>query len=151
MVLAEREARTEVTVDKIVKEFAKVGFANMGDYFDTTTDGDPVFNYKYLTQDQRAAISEMTIEDYVDGRGPDAREVKRTRIKTHDKLGALNSMSRYLGMFIDRSEVRTEMYVKLANMDREERLQLMRQLLQPMQRLLPEGETVDVDPEEEEE
>jgi len=150
LVLAEREARTEVTVDKIVKEYGKLGFANMGDYLDSTADGDPVFRYKYLTRDQKAALSEVTVEDYVEGRGPDAREVKRVRFKLHDKKAALDSLARHLGMFVDRSEIRTEMFMRLVNMSREERLAEMHKLLQPMQRLLPEGETVDVDPEEEE-
>jgi phage terminase small subunit len=136
LVMAERAARLHVTQDKVVEEYAKLAFANMADYMQTTPDGDPHFDLSRLDRDQKAALSEVTIEDYVDGRGRDAREVKRIKFKLHDKKAALDSLGRHLGMFVDRTEVTGKMDVRLSQMTRAERLQMMQELLAPMQKYL---------------
>jgi len=46
----------------------------------------------------------VTVKDYVEGRGEDAREVKRVRFKLADKRAALVDLGRHLGMFVDRHE-----------------------------------------------
>ena len=47
---------------------------------------------------------EVVVEDFVDGRGEDARDVRRVKFKLADKKGALVDIGRHLGMFIDRRE-----------------------------------------------
>ena len=47
----------------------------------------------------RSALSEVTVDDYIDGRGEGAREVKRIKIKLCDKKGALVDLGKHLGMF----------------------------------------------------
>jgi phage terminase small subunit len=142
----DRRERLHVTADRIVEEYAKLGFANMGDYLDAVKGGDHYF--ETLDRDQRAALSEVVVEQYTDGRGDDAREVKRMKFKVHDKKAALDSMARNLGMFIDRTEVRGEMSLRLANLSRQERIDLMYTLLGRVQRFLPPGETIDMEPAE---
>jgi phage terminase small subunit len=46
----------------------------------------------------------VTVEDYLDGRGEDARKVRRVRFKPADKRGALVDLGKHLGMFKDRIE-----------------------------------------------
>lgn len=94
-----------VTVDNIVKELAKLGFSNMQDYMRTTHDGDPFFDLADLSRDQAAALSEVTVEDFKDGRGDDARDVRRIKFKLADKRSALVDLGKHLGMFTDKSEV----------------------------------------------
>src|SRR6202040_623994 len=48
--------------------------------------------------------SEITVEDYKDGRGEDARDVRRVKLKLHGKKSALVDMGREIGMFINRTE-----------------------------------------------
>ena len=67
--------RLELTADMVVEELRKIGFANMLDYMKSTPDGDPYLGFSALTRDQGAALNEVTIEDFVDGRGEDARAV----------------------------------------------------------------------------
>jgi phage terminase small subunit len=49
--------------------------------------------------DDWAAIEEITTEVYWDGRGDEAREVRKTKFKLHSKLVALERMGKALGMF----------------------------------------------------
>jgi phage terminase small subunit len=43
----------------------------------STPEGDPYLDFSSLTRDQTAALAEVTVEDFVDGRGKGARAVKR--------------------------------------------------------------------------
>lgn len=101
---AKRSERTEITADRVVTELAKIGFANMLDYMTVGPSGDPVLNFAALTRDQAAALAEVTVEDFVDGRGEDARDVRRVKFKLADKRAALVDVGRHLGMFKDRVE-----------------------------------------------
>jgi hypothetical protein len=47
--------------------------ANMADYMKSTPEGDPYLDFSALTRDQTAALSEVTVEDFLDRRGDDAR------------------------------------------------------------------------------
>ena len=58
-----------------------------------------------MTRDKAAAIREFVVDEYMDGRGEDARPVKRTRFKLADKKAALESIGRHLGMFTDKIKV----------------------------------------------
>lgn len=98
---AELAERTKITQDKVMKELEKIGFSNMLDYVTITDGGDPVTDFSALTRDQAAAISEIVVEEYTEGRGEDARNVKRTKFKLSDKRSALVDMGKHLGMFKD--------------------------------------------------
>ena len=47
----------------------------------------------------------LVVDEYMDGRGEDARDIKRTRFKLADKKAALESIGRHLGMFTDKIKV----------------------------------------------
>lgn len=98
---AKRSERTEITADRVLSELAKIGFANMADYMRVGLNGDPCLDFGNLTRDQAAALVEVTVEDFVDGRGDDARDVRRVKFKLADKRAALVDIGRHLGMFVD--------------------------------------------------
>lgn len=93
--------KAEITAQRVLEELAKLGFANMRDYIRVTEQGEPVVDLSALTRDQAAAIQEVTVEDYLDGRGDDAREVRRVRFKLAGKEGPLEKLGKYLGLFGD--------------------------------------------------
>lgn len=99
--IAARSARTEITQDMVLRELAKIGFSNMQDYMKTGPDGDPYLDFSNLTRDQAAALTEVTVEDFKDGRGEDVRDVRRIKFKLADKRAALVDMGKHLGMFKD--------------------------------------------------
>jgi phage terminase small subunit len=108
VVQAEIEARLDVhraTADRIIAEVARVGFANLGDYMTVLEDGSAVVDLSGATPQQLAALSEITVDEYTEGRGDGARNVKRVRIKLADKLAALNTLAKYRGLLVDRQEL----------------------------------------------
>jgi phage terminase small subunit len=106
--VAERQiviaSKLDVTQERIVAELAKIGFANMLDFIQVQDGGDAYVDLSNVTRDQAAAIAEVTVEDFMDGRGEDARDVRRVKLKLSDKQGALEKLARHLGMFKDRVE-----------------------------------------------
>lgn len=96
--LADRSKRTQVTADQVMDELAKVGFSNLLDFFSITSDGEPYVDLSSVTREQAAVLAELQVDDYVEGRGDDARDVKRVRVKLHDKLKALEQLAKHLGI-----------------------------------------------------
>src|SRR5258706_9619414 len=95
---------TIVTAARILEELAKLAFANMLDYMQVGPDGDPVLDFSKLTRDQAAALTEVTVEDFLDGRGEDARQVRKVKFKLADKRGPLVDLGKHLGIFKERME-----------------------------------------------
>lgn len=90
---------TAITIERTVNELAKIAFANAKDYVRIDAFGDPAVDLSDLTDDQFAAVGEVTVEDFKDGRGDDARDVRRVKMKLHNKLGALTTILQHLGGF----------------------------------------------------
>jgi len=132
--MALRAERVEITSDRVLEELGKIGFANTEDFIRVTEAGDPYIDLSDLSREQAAAISEVSVDDYMDGRGKDARQVRRVRVKFHDKKGALESIGKHLGMFKTQVEVSSpgggpvavDDLSALTNEQLEERLRILR-------------------------
>ncbi len=99
LVTEKAEREFEISAGKVLQEMAKIGFANMLDYVRTTSSGDAFVDLSQLDRVQAAAISEVTVEDFTEGRGEDARDVRRIKFKLHDKGAALHKLGLHLGLF----------------------------------------------------
>lgn len=91
--------RWELRADKVLAEVAKIAYSNLGDYLSLTSSGEPYVDLSKVDHSLMAAVSEITVEDFVDGRGEDARDVKRVKFKLHDKGAALDKAMKYLGLY----------------------------------------------------
>ena len=93
-------AKYQLTTERVLAEVAKIAYANMDDYVDRSS-GDPLldFSKERVTREQMAAVGEITVETYMEGKGEQAREVKRVNFKLHDKLAALDKAMRRLGLY----------------------------------------------------
>lgn len=98
-ILAAAGERVEITVSRVLEELGKIGFANMIDYVRVTKDGDAYVDLSSLDRDRGAAIQEITVEDFTEGRGEDKRDIRRTKFKLADKRAALVDIGKHLGMF----------------------------------------------------
>ncbi|MDX2308067.1 MAG: terminase small subunit [Hyphomicrobium sp.] len=99
LVADKAEKAFDLSVERILQEMAAIGFSNMGDYLHITAGGDPAVALADLSRQQMAAISEVVVEDFVEGRGDDARDVRRVRFKLHDKRAALKDLGQHFGAF----------------------------------------------------
>jgi phage terminase small subunit len=103
-VLVEAANRYAVSRERNVAELAHIAYANLED-FTRQVGEERVIDLSGATRDQLAALQEITVEDYLDGRGKDARQVRRTKIKLGDKQGAIERLNKMFGWIIDRNEV----------------------------------------------
>lgn len=104
-----REKRTEITQDRVLKELAKIGFADIKDFLsyrtektivDIDADGTEIIGYKQIVD---AKPSEE-----VDGAVVNEISIARDgtfKFKLQDKMKALEMMGKHLGMFIEKREI----------------------------------------------
>lgn len=97
--IKERERRTEITQDMVLKELAAIAFIDVTEI--VNTDGEEVYikPTATLSDVKKKAIS--SIKQTKDG----------IEIKFHDKEKALEMLGRHLGMFKDKVEVSGDMKV----------------------------------------
>lgn len=105
--MKEREKRTEITQDKVLKELAKIGFADLANYLDYKTaltqvgfsSGEPVFDYSPVINliDSKEVDTSVVQEVSISDKGS-------FKFKLYDKQKALELIGRHLGMFTDRVE-----------------------------------------------
>ena len=87
----------KIHAESVLKELVSIGFSNMGDFASWSDDGVTLINSEMLTPDKMAAVSEISQTVTKDGGS--------VKFKLHDKLGALEKLGKYLGLFVDRSEI----------------------------------------------
>lgn len=110
--------RHQVTVDRVVSELSKLAFLDIRKAFDEEGNLKPIHE---LDDDTAAAIAGLEVEvrrvtgeadEELEGQ-PHGGALKRQhgatarlhKIKLSDKKGALDSLARYLGIFVDRTEL----------------------------------------------
>jgi phage terminase small subunit len=78
-----------MAAQEVLEELSKLGSADVADYMRVGPDGNPVLNFAGLSRDQSAALVQVTVEVFMDGRGEDAREVPKVTFKLASKLAAI--------------------------------------------------------------
>ena len=117
--LAERERRMhtkfEVTKERILAEYAKVGFADIRKTVrwhgqriveEDNPDGGDVLVVKNIYSNSVELVSSDDLDDETAAAIAEVSQtVNGVKIKFHDKKGALDSMAKHLNMFVERHEV----------------------------------------------
>jgi len=118
-----------ISKKRVLEELAKIAFANMADFMTVGASGEPVLNWRNLTHDQAAALQEVTVDEYIDGRGDNARQVRRVRFKLAPKQPALEKIGVELGMFVTRTDNKHSSEKRLSQLPPEERRSYVADLL----------------------
>lgn len=103
--LDKRAKRTQITADRVLKELFDRATSNMRHYVIVQEDGSVYLDFSDLTPSQWAAVQEIQVEEYMDGKGEDAREIKKVKFKLHNQTKNLELLGKHLGLFSDRLEV----------------------------------------------
>lgn len=102
--LAARSERTEITQDRVLQEFAKIGFADIRRIF---TPGGGLLSPADMDDDTSATIASVEVVTRATGeKDEDGRTIIEHvhKIKSWDKVSALTQLGRHLGMFTDKVE-----------------------------------------------
>jgi phage terminase small subunit len=103
------EQSTEITIERVLKEFARLGFQDPRKLFND--DGSPKGIHE-LDDDTAAAIAGLDVMEIYEGTGKDRQFVGYLKkYKLADKKGALDSIGKHLGMFVDKKEVTGELKI----------------------------------------
>lgn len=100
-VAKEVSEKVAISVESVIAELAKIGFANMKDYFRDKGG----FLVDRVTRDEAAAIAQIEVEEVIEGDGDDAKLIRKTKFKLHDKRAALVDIGKHLGAFVDKKSV----------------------------------------------
>lgn len=85
-----------MTAREVLQELSKLGRSSIKNVIvggDTTSD--VVESLRELPDEHAATIQELTVETYTEGQGEFAREVKRVKVKLHDKRGPLRDLAQH--------------------------------------------------------
>ncbi|MBO9430611.1 terminase small subunit [Sulfitobacter sp. R18_1] len=99
-----------VTQERVVAELAKVGFATMRQFMRVDDEGQPQINMDDTDDDNLDALAEIQTETVLERDGSDSEgkakftHVRKTKIKLHDKLNALDKLARYTGVYEKEAE-----------------------------------------------
>lgn len=94
----ERARRVEITSDAVVKELAKIAFGDPRKVMTWGPGGVALKSSGELTDDEAAMVSEVSETTTKDGGS--------LKLKTCDKIKALELIGRHLGIFIDKGELK---------------------------------------------
>jgi phage terminase small subunit len=140
--LASTFDRYAITSDRIIRELAKIAFANIGDFIAVQDGGSAIVDFGTATREQMASLKSIEIDErMIDGA---AAGVRRVKINLSDKRQALMDLAKIALMLpADRHEhsgsgggsiafdvnVRSEHKIDIEAMAPEERDQLRELLL----------------------
>ena len=92
-----RREVTRVTQERVLREFARLAFGDRRKTASWGWLGLDLKNSDDLTEDEAAMISEIR-----EKRGPNGVSIE---VKYYDKIKALEALGKYLGMFVEKSEI----------------------------------------------
>lgn len=91
--IQERSDRTQISVDRVLTELARVALADIRDVVKWSEDGVRMVPSDMIPEDVARSIAEVS-----------QTATGELKIKMHSKLTALHDIGKHLGMFIERHE-----------------------------------------------
>lgn len=137
-ITADAAAKVGITVERVLEELARIGFANMLDYMRVDGDGKPYTDFSGLTREQAAAIQELYVETVPPAMSEEGLEIRpqvtKVRFKLADKRSALVDLGKHLGMFKERVELRARVTIASTEAIRSEVAEIFGAAVVPAER-----------------
>lgn len=93
-----RSLRTQITADRVLEELAAIAFSNVSDVVQADRNGIVITDLDELPMTVQAAIAEVSSFSRESAEG---NVTTSTKVKMHDKLGALRPLAQHLGITSD--------------------------------------------------
>lgn len=111
---------TEKVVDEsvmsareVLQELSKLGRSSIQNVVVGGDDtADVITSLHDMEPEHAATVQELTIETYLEGAGEFARQVKRVKIKLHDKRGPLRDLAQHYKLLTENHELAGEIKLK---------------------------------------
>ncbi len=101
-----RSVSSDIMRERVLREYAATGFANMSDFAEWDNDGLKLTPSDELTRDQISAVSDISMDEHsVRDREGNTITNRKVKFKLANKQAALDSLAKHLGMFIERTEI----------------------------------------------
>lgn len=97
-VIERAEAKFDLTLDRLLAEYQRIAMTGMSKFMRISPDGDPIIDLSACEPADLDLLSEVTVEDFTEGRGEDSRNVRKIKIKPLDRLNAMDKLGKHLGM-----------------------------------------------------
>lgn len=105
---SKRAERTEITADRVLREYARIAFYNPGRVLRVNRDGLPVVDFSEATEEDYRVLAEVSTEQGAsrfDDEGNPTVSVFKAKVKHHNKLSALDALAKHLGMMTEKLDV----------------------------------------------
>lgn len=90
------QKRAEVTLDEILLEYKRIAFGDMSKFVRINEHNEPEIDLSGCTPEDLDLLAETQIEAFTENEG--ARQVRRIKIKTMDRLKALETLGAISGL-----------------------------------------------------
>ena len=91
--------RFDVSAERVIAEYVKIGFADISNYVDIKPDGSARLDLSLASREHLAALREIVVEEYCDRPPKDPHRIRRARLTLASKQHALDALARHLGLF----------------------------------------------------
>ncbi len=109
--MQDREQRTEITQDRVLQEYARLAFYDPRKLFQPDGTPKPI---EALDDDTAAALSGLEVREEFEGTGENRTFAGYTKkYKLANKLGALDSLAKHLGLFDTKEEDSEDETIKI--------------------------------------
>ena len=92
-----------ISTERVLKEVALIGFSNMGNYVRIDSEGVPEINLSNVTVEQMAAVESFEVTETTNEKT--GSTTRRTKIKLHSKMAALDMLMKYLNLYAPETHI----------------------------------------------
>ncbi len=105
--------RYDISKDWIIERLARIADSGkiLSRFRKIDSKGMIYWDFRGATREDLEVIADLSVEEYKDGRGPGAADVKKTKITVNSPLQALEGLARIMGFNQDKLKVEGELTV----------------------------------------
>lgn len=92
------------TGDDVIASLSRIAFSGMSKFMRINADGEPEIDMSQCTADDLDLLAEVTVDTYMDGKGEDAREVKKIKIRPYSRMDALTKLAQHFGLLVPKGD-----------------------------------------------